>query len=542
MPANQEQIERLAKRYEKMDADRATARLRADECAELFKPRKAKSSQKAGDGSDDRTRIWNGTPEEALDISAAGFHSGTMPKDQQWSQIGLMDEKAEDDPGNKSWLQQASKQLMSFIHQSNIHREVHEAIVDFLCSGVCNTRMLMGPHGFRFSTRRPFEYCFAENEDGEVDTAIGEIELTARQAHHKWGDKAGKVVLEAMEQNDQEKKISFMHAVVPRHERTPGKGGKLNMPFASIHWEKSEKHICEESGFEEFPFLVARGSKETGEVYGYSQCRKALGAARVLQSKERTTQRAGEKMVDPPLAMADQAALSPLRNGPNSITTLDASAMQNGMPGVKELHTVGDGRFGVEEIQRSEFMVRRLMFVDAFEMEEVRSGVTLGERQMRKQEKLMVLEPQLSRWFSEYLEPLLKRGLSMLLRMGIIPPPPESLRGHRLKFVMKSRLFLAMQHGGDSEAVERMYQQAGAIAELTQDPSVFDNLDNDAAMKVHGRLVNAPAEVVRDERTVEALRKRRAQQQARAEQMEAAQQGADVAQKLGMTGGAGAQR
>ncbi|BCS87337.1 portal protein [Pseudodesulfovibrio sediminis] len=541
MPLIEDQINGYIERESKARSAAATWRAHVQMCAEIFKPRKAKMEMRGIDGDKRHTAVWNGTPEDALDVAAAGIHSETMPPDALWGVFEPDDEFEAEDKANTLWCQMATKKVMTGFHESNFTIQSHEAIVDVLYAGITNTFMKEGKKtAFHFSTRNPFEYVYFENEEGEVDTVMGTVELPARVARERFGKDAGKPVLEALKNNELDRKFDYLHVVVPRKDRDSTKGGAMNAPWAEYYILRSEKHVAQEKGYYEFPFLVARGSKSFGEIAGRSPAMKALGVGQALQVMEVNTLEAGEKRVKPSLVATNQGWQAAITAKAGTINYND-SYSSGGQPPVSELPG-GDPGWGREEIMGKEEEMRRYFCVRAFEMEEVKTDVTLGERQMRKLEKVKQIAPLLHRFFLEYIRKAMMRGLYMLIRRGELPEPPEGLS--KLKIGMRSPLFLLLQHGAETEAVQGVYELAAFIAEKRLqfgESPVFDNLNDDEAFLAGIKQWNPPAKMLEDKQQVEEMRQSRAQQQAAQQQMETLGQGVDMAAKLGVNDGVDAQ-
>ncbi|MBI9078308.1 MAG: hypothetical protein JEY79_01050 [Pseudodesulfovibrio sp.] len=536
MALTEDQIQHFIDRETKGRSDAAVWRSHVQECAEVFKPRKAKMEMRATAGDKRHTSVWNGTPEDALDVAAAGIHSETMPADAQWGVFEPDSEVEAEDKGNKKWCQDATKGVMAGFHESNFNVQSHEAIVDILYAGIANTYMKEGKKkAFHFSTRNVFEYVYFESEEGEIDTAMGTIELTARQAREKFKENAGKPVFEAIKRNELEKKFPYLHLVVPRKDRDTTKGGVLNAPFAEYYILKEEKHVAEEKGYYEFPFLTPRGSKTFGEIAGRSQAMKALGVGHALQVMEVNTLEAGEKRVRPSIVATNQGWQAAITGQAGTVNYND-NYSQQGSPPISEFPGGGDPGWGREEINGKEEELKRYFCVRAFEMEDIKSDVTLGERQMRKLEKVKQIAPLLHRFFYEYIRRAMERGLSILIRRGDIPEPPEGLS--KLKIAMRSPLFLLLQHGADMEAIHAMYEEAAFIAEKRLafgEALVFDNLDDDKALRAIEKRWNPPVDMMVDPQVVEEKRQARDEKQAAQEQMEVMGQGVDMASKMGVT-------
>ncbi|XXJ19858.1 portal protein [Desulfovibrio caledoniensis] len=534
MALSEERIQELIDREAKARSDAAAWRSHAKECAEIFKPRKARMEMRGVEGDKRHKSVWNGTPEDALDVAAAGIHSETMPPDAPWAEFLPDDEYEAEDSANKAWCQTATKAVMAGLNESNFDIQSHEAIVDLLYAGISNTFMREGRRApFHFSTRSPFEYVYFENEEGEVDTAMGRVELTARQARQKFGQNAGKPVLEALGRKEPDHKFAYLHVVIPREDLSAGKGGVLNAPWAEYWILAEERHVAQEKGYYEFPFMVPRGSKSFGELAGRSQAMKALGTGHALQVMEVSTLTSGEKRVNPALIAADSGWSGSVTFKPG---TISYSNLFNtgGAPPIAEVPGGGDPSWGRAEIQIKEEELRRYFAVRAFEMEEIKSDVTLGERQMRKLEKVKQIAPLLRRFFQEFIRPVMIRGLFILVRRGDLPEPPEGLT--KLKIGMRSPLFLLLQHGADTEAIQGVYELAGFLAEKRMsfgESPVFDFLDDDEALLAGVKQWNPPAKLLRDRQAVDDRREERAARQQAMEQMALAEQGVDMAAKMG---------
>jgi hypothetical protein len=76
---------------------------------------------------------------------------------------------------------------------------------------------------------------------------------------------------------------------------------------------------------------------------------------------------------------------------------------------------------------------------------------------------------------------------------------------------------------------DRAIATVGAIASSAQDPAVWDKLDTDKIIDEYTDALGLPPRAVRNEDEVAALRTKRAQQQAAAQGLAAAQQAADTA-------------
>lgn len=538
MAASRELIERTCARFDTLDKDRSTWRSHWQECADYCKPRKRDIDTQETPGGKQHEKIYNSVAEQSLDIFAAGLQSGTMPESAKWLMPTLTNRKAAERPEYRAMLQEVADIFFQALSASNFQPEAHEACVDVgWCGTACVWMEEDAASIFRFSNRPIAEYVLAEGKDGRVDTIIRKLTMKARQAQEDFQN-PGEVVRECMKNNEPDKDVVILHAVLPRKDRIPGLKDKRNMPWASLYIEQSKKELVEEGGYQEFPALVWRASKGTTDVYGRSPAMKALADIKTLNTMERTVTRAGEKAVDPPILAPHQGITSPIQGSPNKVIWYQPEMGRNGsgvepMPG-------GDPRIGLDLLARKEQAIRSAFFVDVFLMLESMEGQrTATEVLELKQEKLTILGSLLTRQ-KEFLRALFERGLGILWRMGMLPPQVAELSRQGLDVEFVSPLFLAQRYGEEVGAIDSQFMFASQVAAATQDPSIFDNLDMDEALRIRGRRFNFPAKIERAPEDVAAIRQSRAEAQQAAQQQAAMLNMAEVGNKLGVKANAAA--
>lgn len=532
MSLSEKQLEGLLKQYDSGATGLAQDKADAQEAAEFCKPRKANIST----GPKSKARNKNikkltSYAEADMDIWASGTQGTTMPRDGLWFNFSVADEESAEIREHKEWLQHVDQEVLKALMDSNMAEEIHEAIVD---AGYANRCVVFLREGRKkslfFDCRSPFEYVFYGDADGDPDTAIAKVTRTAREWDKEFDGKAGKVVAEAMKNEEFEKEIEFLHAVFPRTKRNPNIPGALNMPFAEVYAETSEKEVVFEAGFNRFPFLAMGVIKP---ISGPAQ--KSITEILQLNSMDRSVMRGAEKRIDPPLAVQDKSNVGPIRNGPSSVTYFD---IINGERPPMVATPVGDPGLAVDLMQRKESIVDHHFCRAAFEMEEIRSGVTLGERQMRKLEKARVMEPFFSRFFGRIPHPMLLIVFDILYRKGAIRPAPESMGGDALEVVLTGPLVRAMKYGADVEAIDTMFERGAHLRDLTGDESVMDNLNPDKAMEHYAKMLNPPADVVATDKEKQEKREGRAAAAQEQAGMEKAAMGADMMQKMAAAQGA----
>jgi hypothetical protein len=189
-------------------------------------------------------------------------------------------------------------------------------------------------------------------------------------------------------------------------------------------------------------------------------------------------------------------------------------------------------------IQEHERRINEAYFADLFLMiaQQERSNVTAEEIRTKTQEKMLQLGPVLERLNDELLDPLVDRVFGIMLRAGLIPPPPEQLQGEAIRVEYISILAQAQRLLGTT-AVERLAGFVGGLSQ--QHPEVLDKLDWDRLIDDYAGMLGVNPDEVKSEEVVASVRAARAKQQQAAAQgqaMLAATQGARNLGQADMSG------
>jgi len=535
-------LKRLQDRYAKLESEAMTWRSHVQECFEFAKPGKANVTSKVTPGGKRHERVYDGHAEWCADVYAAGIAAGITPSDTQIVRMYPTAPGAKDDHDAKLWTEQASNQMHLALDGSNFQTVSHEGYVDSIAGQFClyveeDEKEMTGEPNFKCI--KPGNYVIAENSKGQIDTLIRKYEATARQIEQDWPDHGSSVISEALENdsNEADKPICVYHAVYPRRERKTTKSDPENRKFASVYWidnqSEGDKNLLEESGYFEFPYVVVRVSRDNG-VYGRGPAMKALADIKTLQQQERTNMRSAEKRADPSLMIPSEGILGDIRVGAKSLNYYDPNKFTGSRLGpVTEMPGGGEPSFSLEMQDRKRESIERAFFVDVFRSMPRHSDMRVDQVLEIKAEALRQLGPFLGRLQADYLQPLFERIFGILWRAGQISPPPESIRGTKMRFEFISPLFRGYRSAEEVEGIAQAFAFADGRFEITQDPSIYDNLDPDQALRITSARFNTPAKVLRDERAVEETRAQRAQAQA------AEQQKADMSQAAENIGKAG---
>jgi hypothetical protein len=134
---------------------------------------------------------------------------------------------------------------------------------------------------------------------------------------------------------------------------------------------------------------------------------------------------------------------------------------------------------------------------------------------------------------SEFLGPLIEREVDVLAEQGLIPPMPlivQQMQDHyRVEY--DSPLSRAQRSEGAAGFMQ-VVNQARDIVAVTQDPSIMDNFDFDAALPDIAEIAAVPTRWMAGQEQVAAKRQARQEQMAAKQAVDAAPAMASVAKAL----------
>lgn len=489
-------------------------------------------------------RVYAATPILAAGVLAAGQRNWLTPSSEPWAAYEapefLSASGMEDDLDEaKSWLANATEVVMKKIAQSNFYGQVN---IDYDIIGVFGTGMLFVDEGKRsrlnFRQFKPWFLTIEENDEGIVDSVNRAFELTTRQAVQQFGlDNVGEKIAKAYKQDGQmSKKWKFLHSCFPREDskRIKGRMTGDNKAIASVYIAVDDIQCVEVSGYDEMPYLCSRFRSWGAEtVWGYGPAYLTLPEARQLNYVSQYTDALSELKAYPRLLYPDNLEGDvDLRAG--GVTTFDTS-IPNGKP--EEWMTAGDAKSAEENMQKKKDAINQAFYVDMFTMLATLQDkdMTAYEIAQRLGEKLEQFTPVFDRRVTEFLNPLLLRCFGICFRAGDFGEPPDSLlvstdggKTRQLampQIAITSRISLALRALQNQGMINTM---SAILPVAEREPEVLDNFNLDTWARTLSRNYGTPADSMR---SLKDVAKRRAARQ----QAAAAQQAADLAQKMGGT-------
>ena len=426
----------LLKRHQELKATWAQHADLAQEIAEYVIPHRASITREPVPGEKQTVKVFDSTAIDSAQTLAASIHGTMTPSTQPWLSLALRQEELNDLPDVKDWLEDCARRLHAALRQSNWTTAAHELYLDLVGPSAMGCLFVEeqdppasgGFGGFRFATQAPGSYVVAENAHGRIDTVFREIRLSARAIVQRWGlDKAGEKIRDAV-QTKPDQPFTVLHAVYPRTDdwRAGARASRRDWPVRSCYCIIETRHMLEEGGYEEFPFLCPRWAKSAGEVYGRGPSHTAFPDIKTLNTvKEFVLKAAPLAMVPPTIEQDDSVVGEPdLRPGGRNVVSTQGNRPLSETFGFMQTGLKVDlSQIILTDLRQS---IRRIYFADQLELQEG-PQMTATEVQVRYELMQRLLGPTLGRLESEFLNPLVERCFGLMARARAFLSVPEAL-------------------------------------------------------------------------------------------------------------------
>jgi hypothetical protein len=553
--------QRLKRRLGHLERGRSAWEPHWRELADQFKPRSGNWNNQdidsRGGKKSQQAAMINNSPLRAARTLAAGMMAGLTSPARPWFRLTTPDPALSEYGPVKEWLWIVEQRMRAILSKSNVYRVLPTMYGELGVFGITAAVGLEDDEdSLRLQPWEPGSYWAAQDARLRVDTGYRLIKMTVRQLVQEFGYENCSGRVQAMFQNQQwEQWVDVYQAIEPNDERLVGRAGPAGMEVRSVYWEKGgdKDKLLARRGFESSPLFVPRWIAEGQNTYGDSPAMDALGDAKALQFEERRKAQSLDKLVNPPMTAPTSLRGQRVSLLPGDVTYVDANQTQNGYRPVYEIKP--DIQWQGESIRQIEDRIESAMYADLFLMlaNSDRRQITAREIEERHEEKLLQLGPVLERMNDELLDPLIDRVFSIMVKRskpfwdglidGIppIPKPPEELNGMDLKVEYISILAQAQKQVG-IQAADRLIGFAGALVQMTQNPSVLDKLDTDQMLDEYGEMLGvSPLSIRSDDEVAEmrAGREQQAQMQQMAAMAPAMNQAAGAVKQLSEAKGAG---
>jgi len=483
---------------------------------------------------------YDSTAIKDADLLAATLHGTMTPSTTAWIEFRTKDEELNELDDVKEWLDDAASKTLKALNASNFKTQIYRCyrnLVGYATTSLLTTEKFdeNGDHdGVSFSSFAIREYNFTVDAEGNLKSFYRKFKLTASQARDKFSGMAGfkslgtkiQDALESKKPEDQNKKFGILHIIYPREHFGEGKSNLVNKPVVSRYVACDDKHDISVGGFDEMPVTVARWDVAEDDMgWGRGPGWVALPEIKTLNRNKELALKGFAKDVSPPLIVPHKGVIGGVKTGPNATTFYNAAKTHGQKP--EYLHS--GTRWDVNENREANLIrqIDEIFLVDKLQLPQDQD-MTATEVTVRFDLLQRLLGPTFFRITKELLDNPVTRTFNMLLRAGKLKDLPKSLEGlAELEIVYIGPLAKA-QKQDEVNSVRTIIQEAGAMAQVTQDPSILDKIDFDQAIDLLADQGGVPAKVMRDLDDVEAMRENRNAQIQEQQQIDQLQQAGQI--------------
>ena len=514
---------KLLSRFERLSGQRQNWETHWQEVADYMMPRKADVTKTRSKGDKRTELIFDSSPLQAVELLSASLHGMLTNPSTPWFSLRFKNSEMDNEDEAKEWLESATDVMYTAFNRSNFQQEIFELYHDLITFGTAAMFIEEDDDDLlKFSTRHINEIYIAEDSKGRIDTVYRRFKISARAAIQRFGNKVSTKVT-TVANKDPYEEIDIVHAVYPRSDFDITKQDSSNMPFESVYMEYGSGDELSVSGFREFPFVVPRYLKASHEIYGRSPAMTALPDVKMLNEMSKTTIKAAQKQVDPPLLVPDDGFILPVRTVPGGLNFYRAGTRDR----IEPFNIGANSPLGLNMEEQRRNAIRNAFYVNQLMMQQG-PQMTATEVIQRNEEKMRLLGPVLGRLQSELLKPLIDRAFNILLRKNQFRDAPDFLSGQDIEIEYVSPLAKA-QKSTELQSIMRAIEIMGSLANVAP---VFDHVNMDNLVRHLADIVGVPQKILKPRSQLNAERQQKQQQQEQMAQMQQLQQVADAGGKI----------
>lgn len=485
----------------------------------------------------DDTAIFDSSPLYALEDFVGGFFSQATNPENRWFELQTPDDDLNKFQPVTAWLWRRTNQMLASFQPavSPFYAEMPDWYAQIGAFGWSTIYSAERVGEGRITDRAiPIGEAFMDTDaDGEVNEFDREFNLTGRQAKRKFKGAPG------IDELKDERRYVFVHAVWPNDDFRPGRMGIKGMRYCNCYVSPDVKDFYVgagagfEEGYYEFPYAPPRWKRRSGRVYPTGPGHIARADIAMVNEMARTNMVAGQFAAEPPMLAHDKSEVLAADIEPNTILygTMNAD---NGKQLLATLQRAQNLPISLEMQEKTRTNIRTAFRWGIMQLIAQRPEMTATEFLGFKEEDLRLMGPGLVRVQNEGLTNIIARRWRILDRAGAFlhdPPPPE-LIGMALAPRYVSPLAKMMKV---SDAKGALSWVNALLPIKTADPesNIFDNVDFDKfAIVVHDGFTADPT-IIRDPKARDQMRADRAKMQQAQQQMELAEQAANVHATVG---------
>lgn len=407
----------------------------------------------------------------AVERCAAVFAALNCPRAEKYQNIVAAERSIRKQIEVRQWCETLRDDLfeMRYSSKSNFGGQLNELLLSRVSFG--NAAMFIEdtpgkPVNYR-SCPLPFTW-WREGEDGKVNWILRELNYKPYQAVEKFGADALPETIKAAVVNKPNQDFRFWHLTAPNDSRNPRIRGPEGMRFTSHYIAEAEKTLVQSGGYRVFPFAVTRATTATNERYGRGPVQTVLADVKMRNEMRKSILRSTNRMADPTLLVADDAALMPFSLRPGFRNR--GYITDEGVKLAEQLKWEGDLNPAMVLDQQTGEVIKDALLIRVFEMMLQNPQMTATEVLERLKERAILLSPDGAKFTDEFLGSCSEREIDIMAARGRLREMPEQMvaAGGQIELIPNSPLSRA-QRAEEATGLSRTIEQIVPIAQVKPD-------------------------------------------------------------------------
>lgn len=481
-------------------------------------------------GEDKHDKLYDASAIHFAELLASALHSMLTNPTTQWFGLGFGDEEIDNLPEVKAYLQKLVRKIHDILNNSNFHSQIHEVYLDLAVLGTSVLRVDEDNENvLNFLSKPIYEGYIKEGKSKAVDTLGTEDMMTVRQAFALYGqDNFGSSNDAKKLAENLDEEIAILHIVMPKEDMKINHLGESKFKYASFHVWLDGNIILKEGGFNEFPYMVPRWNKNSGEAYGRGPGDKALPDVKMLNSMAKTTIRGAQKIVDPTLMVDNDSIMGRVNTRPGGLIGVRGGTKD----AITPLLTGGQPQVGLDIQEITRTRIKEHFFIDQLQL---RNGpqMTATETNVRDSDRIRLFSPLTGRSHFELLKPLIARIVGIMNRKKLIPEGIPDVIKNRVPQAFFTSALSQAQKIAEAENINRFWASIAPAAQMAPE-EVKMLFDVEQLVRFNGRQFNVPEIIFTKPKDLESAKEALAAAQAKMTAQQDATVNADVINKAGI--------
>jgi len=542
-----ERVRWLVNKRDAMHREFSERREHLRDIADFILPHREAISERDGNrGAKKGSKIDDSHATAALRVVAAGLMSGLTNPSEPWFELGSPSPLLDRRPRVRRWLQRSTRTVRDIFTRSNLYDSLPKVYLDERGFGTSAMTAEERPGGNLHTFVHPIgSYRVQDDADGRAILFYTRLDLA-------WDQLVAMFGMDALPEKLKQRRAASgaasrkggggttgVHQLIyPNDEFVEGALDSKFKRFRQTFWLDgsgrgrkggdgaglADAHILRESGFDEFPVVMARAERIGNDSYGFGGGMDALPPTRQLQAVTRAELNAINTMARPPIEAPGEMENIGVRTLPGFVNYRPKGKGGDTM----QVRSLYDIRFDVNAVEAKIANLKAEIDAafgrDLFQLigESAAGQRTATEVLELAAERDAVLAPLLESLSNDLLDPLVEIGFGIANRNGLIEEPPPELANRPLRIRYISVIARAQQ-ARKARPIQALIDFAAQSAQVF--PNVLDRVDIDEAFEEMADALGSPQSMVRDRDEAERDRAERARQlaaQAQAEQAQAA--------------------